>query len=148
MTLTCNLLQQMFQATLLFLKENNCANLIFEIHAQMYKLWPEQIQAVACTHNAHTMHIHRTEVVTTMSCSPKVGSTKRNKLMLTITNLFLLSLSQSPFQCQCWPLLSALFYHSVQLYFYKHHHQNSVLKLPSQHLKLQVNTILGNTSNL
>ena len=31
----------------------------FEIHTQMYKLWPGQIRMEACTMHAHT-HIHQT----------------------------------------------------------------------------------------
>ena len=59
-TLTLNLPEQMFQMALLLLKENNCAHstvpiFFFEIHAQMYKLWPGQIwtKTKQCTH-AHT----------------------------------------------------------------------------------------------
>ena len=41
----------------------------------MCKLWPGQIRTDACTHNTRT-HIHRTEVVTTISRSPQAGTTK------------------------------------------------------------------------
>ena len=68
-TSTFNLLEQMFQMAYLLLKKNNCAKLFWNscINVQvMARTKPDR-----CTHAQVTMHIHRTEVVATVSRSPK-----------------------------------------------------------------------------
>ena len=70
--MTFNLPEQMFRMALLRLKENDCEN-YFEIHAQLYKLWPGQIWSDGRT------HLHQIEVVTTLSRSPQVSSTKSHQ---------------------------------------------------------------------
>ena len=67
----------MFQMT--FLLHRTTVLNYFEIHAQMYKIWPGQIRTDGWTYThmqAQCMHIHRTEVVTTMSPSLQAGLTK------------------------------------------------------------------------
>ena len=56
----------------------------FDIHAKMYKLWPGQIQMYAQGMHTQHMHIHRTEVVTTMSWSPQAASLKHHNVRYQI----------------------------------------------------------------
>ena len=65
---------KMFQKALFLLKEKITVQNYFEIHAEMQKLWPGQIWTYASTMHTRT-HIHRREVVTTMSPSPQAGLT-------------------------------------------------------------------------
>ena len=71
-TLTFNLPKQTHQIALLLLKENNCAKL--------FKNPCINVEVMARTYaDRRTMHIHWTEIVTTMSCSPQASSPKKKE---------------------------------------------------------------------
>ena len=69
---TFDLPEQMFQMALLLLKENNCAKFILKSMHKCRSYGPDKSERM---HNTRT-HIHQTEIVTTMSCSPQAGLTK------------------------------------------------------------------------
>ena len=93
-TLIFNLPQQMFQMVLLLVRENNCANLFWNLCTNVQVM--AQTYPDGCMHKQHTMHtcthipVHRTEVVTTISRSPQVGLTKKcQEVWFFFKNIFI-----------------------------------------------------------
>ena len=73
-TLTLGLPKRMMQMAHLHMMENNCVKLFWNPSTiVVVMIWKNMDGR---THTHWRMHIHQTARVTTMSCSPQVGSTK------------------------------------------------------------------------